>query len=239
MTRFPTDAPKARVIKAFESFVEGFYEGTSFSKRDRDVMRSVPDDEQALLEFFGVAQPDRVGDSLQEAINFPSLNLRGLESGWVGEESRTIIPDRAVAEIDVRLVKETPPDLMASRILAHIRKQGYTVVDSEPGKTLRHNSGKLVKVVIGDRTEAYRSPPTHPQAEQLIRALRDVWEKEPVLIRTSGGTVPIGPFIQALGFPAFSLPIVNFDNNQHSPNENLRLGHLFEGIVSVAAILGG
>ena len=56
-------------------------------------------------------------------------------------------------------------------------------------------------------------------------------------IRTSGGTVPIAPFIDALGFPAVLVPIVNFDNNQHGENENLRLGHLWAGIVTFAAVL--
>jgi len=53
-----------------------------------------------------------------------------------------------------------------------------------------------------------------------------------VRIRTSGGTVPIAPFIDALGFPAISVPIVNFDNNQHGENENLRLGHFFRALRS-------
>jgi len=52
-----------------------------------------------------------------------------------------------------------------------------------------------------------------------------------------GGTVPISPFIGALGFPALAVPTVNFDNNQHSPNENLRLGHFFDSIVTMAAIM--
>ena len=56
-------------------------------------------------------------------------------------------------------------------------------------------------------------------------------------IRTSGGTVPIAPFIDALDFPAVSVPIVNFDNNQHGENENLRLGHFFRGITTMAAVL--
>jgi acetylornithine deacetylase/succinyl-diaminopimelate desuccinylase-like protein len=58
-----------------------------------------------------------------------------------------------------------------------------------------------------------------------------------VQIRTLGGTVPIAPFIEAVGFPAVLVPIVNFDNNQHEENENLRLGNLFEGIVAIAALL--
>jgi acetylornithine deacetylase/succinyl-diaminopimelate desuccinylase-like protein len=58
-----------------------------------------------------------------------------------------------------------------------------------------------------------------------------------VQLRTLGGTVPIAPFIEALGFPAISVPNVNFDNNQHSENENLRLGHFFRGIAIVAIAL--
>jgi len=64
-----------------------------------------------------------------------------------------------------------------------------------------------------------------------------VFGEPPVRIRTSGGTVPIAPFIDALGFPAISVPIVNFDNNQHGENENLRLGHFFRGIAIIAGAL--
>ena len=64
-----------------------------------------------------------------------------------------------------------------------------------------------------------------------------MWNAEPLRIRTMGGTVPISPFIAALGFPALAVPTVNFDNNQHSPNENLRLGHFFDSIVTMAAIM--
>ena len=37
--------------------------------------------------------------------------------------------------------------------------------------------------------------------------------------------------------PAISVPIVNFDNNQHGENENLRLGHFFRGITTIATLL--
>ena len=49
--------------------------------------------------------------------------------------------------------------------------------------------------------------------------------------------MPISQFIRDLGFPAIGLPTVNFDNNQHSENENLRLGHLWKSIVSIASLL--
>jgi acetylornithine deacetylase/succinyl-diaminopimelate desuccinylase-like protein len=52
-----------------------------------------------------------------------------------------------------------------------------------------------------------------------------------------GGTVPITPIIQSLDIPAVIVPMVNMDNNQHSPNENLRLGNLVNGIKTCVGIL--
>ena len=78
-----------------------------------------------------------------------------------------------------------------------------------------------------------------PESKALTEALRRILGEEPVRIRTSGGTVLISPSIEELGFPAVSVPIVNFDNNQHGENENLRVGHFFRGIVTIAATLAG
>ena len=52
-----------------------------------------------------------------------------------------------------------------------------------------------------------------------------------------GGSVPALPFIRTLNIPVVGLPTVNFDNNQHSDNENLRLGNLWSGIASIAALM--
>ena len=68
-------------------------------------------------------------------------------------------------------------------------------------------------------------------------ALRRLHGEEPILIRTMGGSVPIAPMIEVLGIPAATVPTVNIDNTQHSPNENLRLGNFFEGIATLIAVL--
>jgi acetylornithine deacetylase/succinyl-diaminopimelate desuccinylase-like protein len=67
--------------------------------------------------------------------------------------------------------------------------------------------------------------------------LRELYGEEPILIRTMGGSIPIAPIIDALGVPAAIVPTVNIDNNQHSPNENLRLGNFAEGIVMLMSVL--
>ena len=57
------------------------------------------------------------------------------------------------------------------------------------------------------------------------------------MLRTTGGSIPISPFVNKLGIPAVAIPTVNRDNNQHSPNENLRVGNYIDGIKSMYAIL--
>ena len=52
-----------------------------------------------------------------------------------------------------------------------------------------------------------------------------------------GGTVPIVPLINELNIPTLIIPMVNMDNNQHSPNENIRIGNLRQGILICEAIL--
>ena len=217
--------------------IAGFYDGVPpLTEQQRLVLKSVPDDEPALLKLFGVAHPDAVGETLQEAIQYPSLNVRGMRSGYV-DEPRTIIPADATAAIDIRLVKETPSAHMLQLLRSHIAKQGYHVVDQDPDDATRMLFPKLVRLKAGEGMEAYRTEPESKEGMQVTQALTRMWGAEPVRIRTMGGTVPIAPFIRELALPAVGVPIVNFDNNQHGDNENLRLGNLWTGIVTLAAML--
>ena len=111
------------------------------------------------------------------------------------------------------------------------------MVTTDPDDATRAKYQKIVKVESGPETNGFRTSPLLPISKQVVASLQDVFGAPPVQIRTSGGTVPIAPFIEALGFPAISLPGVNFDNNQHGENENLRLGHFFRAITTMAALL--
>ncbi len=219
--------------------VAGFYDGvTPPSKDEQAMLDAVPDDAAALEKLFGVAGPERSGLKLQDAVQYPSLNVRGLSSGFVGAGARTIIPDRAVAAIDIRLVKETPAQAMVEKVRAHLIEQGYHVVAVDPDDATRAKYSRIVKMEVPEEaTNAFRTSPSSPDARRLAAALAAVTGEQPVRIRTSGATVPVAPFIEAMGFPAICVPIVNFDNNQHGENENLQLGHFFRGIVILAATL--
>jgi acetylornithine deacetylase/succinyl-diaminopimelate desuccinylase-like protein len=224
--------------------VEGFYDDVPpLSAAEKRILASVPDDPKELMQFFGISRTDKVGGSLQEALQYPSLNVRGLRSAYVGSEARTVIPESATASLDIRLVKETDPDRMIRRVRDHIRKQGFQIVDKEPDDAARAKYLRVVMLSSGSGgatfagTKAYRTEMSDPVSIEMTNVLQRTWNEPPVRIRTTGGTVPMAPFAEAFSFPIISIPVVNFDNNQHSENENLRLENLWKAIVTFAAVL--
>ena len=72
-------------------------------------------------------------------------------------------------------------------------------------------------------------PIDEPLGQWALTALSHVSDSEPVIIPMMGGTVPTSPLVSGLQKPVILLPLVNADNNQHAPNENLRLGNFFSG----------
>ena len=217
--------------------IDGFYDGIEISDKARKVMAQVPDDENEIRRSIGISEIDKVADNYQESIQYPSLNVRGLKSGWVEKEVRTIIPSFALAEIDVRLVKETDPNRLIGLIKEHIQKQGYHITKKDPSDEERMKYGRLITFKSKISYTAFRTPIDSPIGDWLSSAIRNGFEMEPIIKRTSGGSVPISPFVNTLGVPAVTVPTVNPDNNQHSPNENIRVGNLIESVRTHLAIL--
>jgi len=217
--------------------IPGFYDGIEIDETALALMREVPDDESEILRKMGLAGTDHVANSLQEAIQYPSLNVRGMSSGWIGDKVRTIIPGSAVAEIDIRLVPESDPERLIGLIKSHIENKGYYITNGAPTDGEREKHERLISFDYRISYRAFRTPVESPVGLWLNAALARAFDDYPIRIRILGGSVPISPFVQTLGLPAVIVPTVNPDNNQHSPNENLRLGNLENGIRTILAIL--
>jgi acetylornithine deacetylase/succinyl-diaminopimelate desuccinylase-like protein len=219
--------------------IPGFYDGVTITPEIKQVLEAVPDDEVAIRQALGIADYDKVGQSLQEAVQYPSLNVRGMSAGWVGSKVRTIVPAAAVANIDLRLVKESDPERLIQLIKDHIAQKGYHFTESggEPSEAERQQYPRLISMNAQISYEAFRTPLNSPIDHWLTQAMQLVHVQEPVKIRTTGGSVPVAPFVNTLGVPAILVPVVNPDNNQHSPNENLRIGNYFMGVRTIAGIL--
>lgn len=210
--------------------VPGYYDGIEITPEIKNLLSEVPEDEAKLKERLQIATTDQVGSTYQESLQYPSLNVRGLSSGWTGDATRTIVPDRATAEIDLRLVPETPGKRQKELIRTYLEKQGYHLTDEEPDPSTRMAHEKIVLFEEGSVVEAFRSPMDGKEGIWLQTTLKNAFDQNPVNIRIMGGTVPISPFINTLNIPAFIVPMVNPDNNQHSPNENLSLERINYGL---------
>lgn len=217
--------------------VKGYYDGISLDKKTLEVLKSVPDDTEKINNNLAISTPEKVGSFYQESLQYPSLNIRGLGSGWVGDKARTIVPADATAELDLRLVPESDGNRLKLLVKEHIKQQGYHVMETTPTKTDRMKYDNIVTITEGSVTNAFRTDLTNPFGISILNTMETKFGEKPVQIRIMGGTVPISPFINELKIPAFIVPMVNSDNNQHSPNENLRIGQLAYGIQLFHAIL--
>jgi acetylornithine deacetylase/succinyl-diaminopimelate desuccinylase-like protein len=210
--------------------IKGYYDGIEIDEATNKILKSVPDDISAIHNNLAIKDPETVGRFYQEALQYPSLNIRGLSSGWTGEKARTIIPDRAIAEIDIRLVMESDGNRLKNLVKKHIESQGYYITDKEPSMTERMKYANIVMIKEGSVTDPFRTALDDSNGIWIAGVLENTFNENVVKIRTMGGTVPIAPFINELKIPAFIVPLVNPDNNQHSPNENLKIGQIAYGI---------
>ena len=217
--------------------IDGYYDGIKIDEETKAILKAVPDIEAELNENLQIKTAEKVGAFYQESLQYPSLNIRGLSSGWTGENARTIVPESATAEIDIRLVPESDGNRLKGLIKKHIEKQGFYITTAEPTKEERLSHDKIIKIEESEVTNAFRTNLNDPYGKFIVENLKNVFKEDVINIRIMGGTVPIAPFINELKIPAFIVPMVNPDNNQHSPNENLKIGQIDYGIRAFYSIM--
>lgn len=218
--------------------VDGFYDDVvPLGPLEKKALQEMPATDAELMSEYALAGVDGAGRTLAELINEPSLNIDGIRSEYIGNESRTIIPAEATATLDLRLVKGIDPRRQVERVIAHIKKLGYMVTDKEPDREMRLKYPLIARITNRDGYPAVRTPMNLPIAQQIVSAVEQTLGYKPVLAPTLGGSVPLYIIENATKSPQIGLPIVNHDNNQHSANENLRIQNLWDGIEIFAGIL--
>ena len=217
--------------------IPGFYSDVApFSPEVRLLLDQVPDRSAKMQQDFGVGSLDGAASSLQEGLNLPTFSIHQMKGGEVGG----VIAAHADAQIAMRLVAENDPEVMVERVTQFIRAQGYFITDKEPDIATLASHARIARVVArlpGGGSGAWRTDPDNPQAVFATEALRAVWGDRLVRIRTLGGGVPASSFINAYHMPTVGVSLANYDDNQHSDNENMRLGNLFEGMVTLSALM--
>ncbi len=151
---------------------------------------------------------------------YPTLTINGLHGGYDGPGSKTVLPNRAIAKCDVRLVEPLTPNHVFERIEAHVAKHAPEV------EVVRHN-GMLPS----------KTPMDTPFAAVVTRAVKAARGVEPLLYPTVGGSLPDYVWTKILKRPAFVVPYANADEANHAPNENLEVVRFIDGIRTGASLL--
>lgn len=217
--------------------IPGYYDRVKLSPAEKKILADTGDDEAAIRRRTGIKTAEMVGETYQEALQYPSLNVRGMAAASVGAKASNIIPHQAVAEMDLRTVPETPPEYLFELLQKHVEQQGYHLVKGEPTDADRAAYDKLASLSMGSAGRASRTPLESPLGKWAYDALVKTSAVEPVRIRMMGGSVPTDSLVEILGAPFVIVPLVNGDNNQHTFDENMRVGHYVEGVRTVVGLL--
>ena len=218
--------------------IDGYYDGVTLSEEDIKVLAETGDDEVQIRRRVGIAQSEQVAPTLQQSLQFPSLNIRGLASAAVGDKATNIIPDQAVAEFDLRTTPEAPPDRLFELMRRHIIQMGYHLVNAPPSDEERMQHDKMAWLEKGKGGKAVRTAMDSPVGLWTQSALKSQAEsKGMVRVRMMGASVPTDALVDALGVPFVIMPLVNGDNNQHTYDENMRIGHYVQGVGTLMRLL--
>jgi acetylornithine deacetylase/succinyl-diaminopimelate desuccinylase-like protein len=207
--------------------IPGFYDRLRPpSAKEREAWASLPFDEAAYTrdEMGARELVGEPGIPLFERLwARPTLEVHGIRGGFTGEGSKTVIPARAVAKLSARLVADQVPEEAAAQIQDAVRRARPKGVTAE-FRTLHLAAPSLVD-------------PDNPYIRASAEAMKQIFGKDTVYIR-SGGSIPIvGLFDQYLGIPSVMMGFGLPDDNLHAPNEKMYLPNFYRGIEAVKRYL--
>jgi len=192
------------------------------SPLEKDALRKIPFDPIVLTGLGLPAVAPEAGQGYFERLMFqPAVNICGLTSGYQGRGTKTIVPHKASAKIDMRLVVNQDPDDIFEKFVAHAKAHGFDDLQIE-------RQGGFYPS---------RTPLDHPLGAAAARAVRQGFGKEPILQPCMGGSDPDYYFTRVLGIPRINVPYAPHDENNHAPNESIMLEGFFSGIKTTAAFL--
>ena len=192
--------------------IKGFYDGIKPpSARDRELMAALPEVAEEYKSRYGVKQFIKGlsgGVDLRiEEVFTPTCTICGLTSGYQGPGSKTVLPARASAKVDFRLVPDQDPDDIRRKLRAHLDEHGFSDVQ--------------IADLGGDPPA--RTNPDDPFIQLVAKVAEEVYEMPMQLVPLVGGSGPSHPFVHDLGLPVATAGLGYPDTKAHAPNENIRI----------------
>jgi acetylornithine deacetylase/succinyl-diaminopimelate desuccinylase-like protein len=194
------------------------------SAQDIALFDELPNMEDWVRETFGVKEfvGGLTGNDFKRAVFNPTCNIAGLTAGHQGEGMKTVIPARATAKVDFRLVPNQAPDDIFAKLRAHLDQQGFTDVN----------------VTRQGAMWPYKASADDPFVQLAARTAEAVYDHSYRMAPLAGGSSPVYAFAGPLGnIPVISAGVGNSNNRAHSPDEYVRLSDFLNGSRHIARIL--
>ncbi|TMQ56005.1 MAG: M20/M25/M40 family metallo-hydrolase [Candidatus Eisenbacteria bacterium] len=206
--------------------IPGFYDPVRPpTARDRELMAQAPDTADDYRARYGVKEFLRGmtgGVELRIAEVFePTCTLCGLTAGYQGPGSKTVLPARASAKVDFRLVPDMTPDLVLKQLRAHLDAEGFSDV----------------RVQFLGGNPAGRTDPDDPFIRLVSKTAEPVYGVPMQVVPMVGGSGPNHAFIHDLGVAVATAGFGNPDTRAHAPDENLRVDLYLKHAKHVARLI--
>lgn len=204
----------------------GFYDDIKPpSDRDRALLAALPEIADEWKSRYGVKEflkGMRGGVELRIAEVFqPTCTICGLTSGYQGPGSKTVLPARASAKVDFRLVPEQRPERVLEQLRKHLDSEGFEDVE--------------ITYLGGE--PAARTDPDNAFVKLVVETAEPVYGQPMQIVPLTGGSGPNYPFVNLLKLPVVTLGLGYPGTQAHAPNENIRLDLYLKHAKHVARIL--
>lgn len=202
-----------------------FYDGIQkVTLQEKQWLNQLTFEASKIQELSDVMLLAHTGEDYYERLMFqPTFNISGLKSGYVDEGIKTIIPNETIVKIDCRLVPGqniTQIILDIEKIIASFQQTGveigFQVLVKTPPYKLNVGNNQMMLTMIANAIK-------QATGQVLI---------EPIM----PGTVPNAVWDE-IDVPAFTIPLGNFDQNNHANDENLTFDAVRSGIKIIYLIM--
>ena len=215
-----------RTIRSSDSkiLIPGFYkEVIKPDEKEKALFDKWPDAGNLWKEQYGLMgfSDNLEGSQLRYAVFDPTCNLDGFGSGYLGYGTKTVIPSKAMAKMDFRLVPNQDPEDIVQKLRHHLNDEGF---------------GDIEIKVLG-KMNPFRTPIDDPLVDLSVRKGEEVYGKPVLIGPIATWSSPVHAVAHPLGIPVVNPGIGYWDNRSHAPNEHIRIKDFLNGARHIARII--
>jgi len=208
-----------------EILIDGFYDNVETpSAEEIECLKTIRYEEEEEKKDLGLKEYlHRVsGLDVPKALLYqPTCTINGFLTGYTGMGSKTVLPNKAMAKLDFRLVPHQMPDEIFGKLVRHLKNRGFGDIE----------------VINQGSTEPVKTPITDKFVQTVIKTAEKVYGKEASVYPTSAASGPMHLFRNWLGYPIVSVGCGHAESRAHAPNENITVEGFIKGTKFIATLV--